>query len=533
MHWVPWSDNTSWGKSTQLNIFIKASATLSAVILGIAVSSGYRVAKSPTMRIYLCPPLLGWARGPIISTATRWKDSPIRCMSWSGTLEVTLSLPTRWHMWEWFVKGRWVRAIAYLGPLGWLGGGWYLAPSDCLGLLGIRDHWGRGHKVRKLYHLWQPIRVQSKTMLDSTGMFHWCKEVPLETAALTHREAALMNFQDHIVVSIFGEFNSTLIGLRDFIMPLSTSNLAYDELKPIIFLGELSYRKREWTSIQYFPKLYLFPGSGLSCANLRSVNIYKCSMCVIMSSVLTGETKQYMEDTECILATLNMRSMNLRHRPSTSGNTTSMNMPGQKESLPWIPVITELKKATNITFINEENKIPKHAETEPHLTSIYATGSVFSEYFLDALMPMTYFNWQVLALLQTLVTGGSTPELEEQLADEDTLTKCPHAEHAALRDRCKLSLIPLIDPRFPFNEALEAIRPMEIVENNFYVKYVITRPVKHFPLLATDLLYCVVPFQEQPSISEFGGQQFTTIEPFPQEEVLQSSEIVSTFSKSV
>ncbi|KAM8972344.1 calcium-activated potassium channel subunit alpha-1a-like [Pelodytes ibericus] len=397
-----------------------------------------------------------------------------------------------------------------------------------------------------------PIRrVHSKTMLDSTGMFHWCKEVPLEKAALTHREAALMNFQDHIVVSIFGESNSTLIGLRDFVMPLRTSNLAYEELKPIIFLGELSYMKREWTSIQYFPKLFLFPGSGLSCANLRSVNISKCSMCVIMSSVWTGETKQYMEDTECILATLNMRSMNLRHRPSSSA---SMNMPGQKEPLSSIPVITELKKASNITFISEDNKIPKHAETDPHLTSTFATGSVFSEYFLDALMPLTYFNWQVLGLLQTLVTGGSTPELEEQLADEDTLIKSsPHAAHDALRDRCKLCLIPLTDPRFQFSEVTLILFPFngdtygnifckELESSNVICigiyrlmdatspvqsRYVITRPVKHFLLLPTDLLYCVAPFQEHPSVSAFGGQELKTIKPVLQDEVLLNSEKLS------
>ncbi|KAM8972343.1 calcium-activated potassium channel subunit alpha-1-like [Pelodytes ibericus] len=389
----------------------------------------------------------------------------------------------------------------------------------------------------------QPIRrVHSKTMLDSTGMFHWCKEVPLEKAALTHREAALMNFQDHIVVSIFGESNSTLIGLRDFVMPLRTSNLAYEELKPIIFLGELSYMKREWTSIQYFPKLFLFPGSGLSCANLRSVNISKCSMCVIMSSVWTGETKQYMEDTECILATLNMRSMNLRHRPSSSA---SMNMPGQKEPLSSIPVITELKKASNITFISEDNKIPKHAETDPHLTSTFATGSVFSEYFLDALMPLTYFNWQVLGLLQTLVTGGSTPELEEQLADEDTLIKSsPHAAHDALRDRCKLCLIPLTDPRFQFSEGdtygnifCKELESSNVICIGIYrlmdatspiqSRYVITRPVKHFLLLPTDLLYCVAPFQEHPSVSAFGGQELKTIKPVLQDEVLLNSEKLS------
>ncbi|CAH2274642.1 potassium channel subfamily U member 1, partial [Pelobates cultripes] len=75
----------------------------------------------------------------------------------------------------------------------------------------------------------------------------------------THRSAAQMQFQDHIVVSIFGDINSTLIGLRDFVMPLRTSNLKYKELKPIVFLGELDYLTREWKSIQYFPKLFIFP----------------------------------------------------------------------------------------------------------------------------------------------------------------------------------------------------------------------------------------------------------------------------------
>ncbi|CAH2274634.1 potassium channel subfamily U member 1, partial [Pelobates cultripes] len=60
----------------------------------------------------------------------------------------------------------------------------------------------------------------------------------------------------------------------------------------------------------------------------------------------------------------------------------------------------------------------------------------------------SYFNWQVLALLQILVTGGTTPELEEQLGEENVLIKStPNTAHAAPRNRCKLSLVHLTDCR--------------------------------------------------------------------------------------
>ncbi|KAM4675803.1 potassium channel subfamily U member 1 [Discoglossus pictus] len=462
----------------------------------------------------------------------------------------------------------------------------------------------------------------SHPILDSTGMFHWCNAVPLEQATLTHKDAAQADFHNHIVVCIFGDADCPLVGLRDFVMPLRTSNLNYEELKQIIFLGPLKYLRREWKTIRNFPKLFVFPGSGLSCSNLRSVSIHKCSMSVILSSNQIYNEKKYLEDTECILATLNMRSMKSidtsfgaelgtlrggtwypmalcmnRHSNSLTGRvapglgegkvvviggysdtgprwrfasgadlwpqlghvaqvrwkydpsviemgmevlhvvvTSLVIHPGnrgfyqaalrllddKKEHASRLPVITELKQTSNIRFIQQAESIHHTCpKIKACMTTMFASGSVFSGCFLDSLMAMAYFNSQLLDLLQTLATGGRTPELEEQLAEEDALSRnTTNIGYAAPRDRSKLSLLPLTDHRLSalsrhtYGELFfNAMTCLGIIcigiyrlmdePNQSQTRYVITNPHKHFPLLQTDMLYCVVP----PDSSYMNGNQ--------------------------
>ncbi|MEE6479100.1 hypothetical protein FKM82_012127 [Ascaphus truei] len=139
--------------------------------------------------------------------------------------------------------------------------GVYRSPSDCSLLL--------AEKTRSLGVLpdsdYRDVILKkegnSHTVLDSTGMFHWCKAVSLEQAILTHGTASDKDLHNHIVVSVFADNNSTLIGLRNFVMPLRTSNFTFKELKHIVFVGSLKYLKREWKTIQNFPKLFVFPVS--------------------------------------------------------------------------------------------------------------------------------------------------------------------------------------------------------------------------------------------------------------------------------
>lgn len=68
----------------------------------------------------------------------------------------------------------------------------------------------------------------------------------------------------HVVVCIFGDVKSALIGLRNFVMPLRASNFHFHELKHIVFVGSLEYLKREWETLHNFPKVSILPVSKIS-----------------------------------------------------------------------------------------------------------------------------------------------------------------------------------------------------------------------------------------------------------------------------
>ncbi|KAL8202283.1 UNVERIFIED_CONTAM: Calcium-activated potassium channel subunit alpha-1 [Gekko kuhli] len=125
----------------------------------------------------------------------------------------------------------------------------------------------------------------------------------------TRSEAAMTVLSGHVVVCIFGDVTSALIGLRNFVMPLRASNFHYHELKHIVFVGSLEYLRREWETLHNFPKVSILPGTPLSRADLRAVNINLCDMCVILSANQNNIDDSSLQDKECILASLNIKSM--------------------------------------------------------------------------------------------------------------------------------------------------------------------------------------------------------------------------------
>ncbi|KAJ3610318.1 hypothetical protein NHX12_022411 [Muraenolepis orangiensis] len=144
---------------------------------------------------------------------------------------------------------------------------------------------------------------------DSTGMFHWCPSKEIEKVILTRSEASMTVLSGHVVVCIFGDVTSALVGLRNLVMPLRASNFHYHELKPIVFVGSLEYLRREWETLHNFPKVSILPGTPLSRADLRAVNINLCDMCVILSANQNNIDDASLQDKECILASLNIKSM--------------------------------------------------------------------------------------------------------------------------------------------------------------------------------------------------------------------------------
>ncbi|XP_058652795.1 calcium-activated potassium channel subunit alpha-1a isoform X11 [Onychostoma macrolepis] len=329
---------------------------------------------------------------------------------------------------------------------------------------------------------------------DSTGMFHWCPSKDIEKVILTRSEASMTVLSGHVVVCIFGDVTSALVGLRNLVMPLRASNFHYHELKPIVFVGSLDYLRREWETLHNFPKVSILPGTPLSRADLRAVNINLCDMCVILSANQNNIDDASLQDKECILATLNIKSMQfddsigvlqansqgftppgmdrsspdnspvhglVRQASITTGSNipiiTELAKPGkllplvsfsqEKNSGTNIQMITELVNDSNVQFLDQDDD--DDPDTELYLTQPFACGTAFAISVLDSLMSATYFNDNILTLIRTLVTGGATPELEALLAEENALRGgYSTPQTLANRDRCRVAQLALYDGPF-------------------------------------------------------------------------------------
>ncbi|XP_051945493.1 calcium-activated potassium channel subunit alpha-1a isoform X4 [Xyrauchen texanus] len=392
---------------------------------------------------------------------------------------------------------------------------------------------------------------------DSTGMFHWSPSKEIEKVILTRSEASMTVLSGHVVVCIFGDVTSALVGLRNLVMPLRASNFHYHELKPIVFVGSLEYLRREWETLHNFPKVSILPGTPLSRADLRAVNINLCDMCVILSANQNNIDDASLQDKECILASLNIKSMQFddsigvlqansqgftppgmdRSSPDNSpvhglvrqaSITTGSNIPiitelakplvslsQEKNSGTNIQMITELVNDSNVQFLDQDDD--DDPDTELYLTQPFACGTAFAISVLDSLMSATYFNDNILTLIRTLVTGGATPELEALLAEENALRGgYSTPQTLANRDRCRVAQLALYDGPFAdlgdggcygdlFCKALKTynmlcfgiyrLRDAHLgTPSQCMKRYVITNPPYEFELVPTDLIFCLMQF---------------------------------------
>uniref|UniRef100_A0A8C2ZZX2 Calcium-activated potassium channel subunit alpha-1 n=1 Tax=Cyclopterus lumpus TaxID=8103 RepID=A0A8C2ZZX2_CYCLU len=369
---------------------------------------------------------------------------------------------------------------------------------------------------------------------DSTGMFHWCPSKDIEKVILTRSEASMTVLSGHVVVCIFGDVTSALVGLRNLVMPLRASNFHYHELKPIVFVGSLEYLRREWETLHNFPKVSILPGTPLSRADLRAVNINLCDMCVILSANQNNIEDTSLQDKECILASLNIKSMQFDDSIGVlQANSQGFTPPGMDRSSPDsspvhgfvrqasvttgsnIPIITELVNDSNVQFLDQDDD--DDPDTELYLTQPFACGTAFAVSVLDSLMSATYFNDNILTLIRTLVTGGATPELEALLAEENALRGgYSTPQTLANRDRCRVAQLALYDGPFAdlgdggcygdlFCKALKTynmlcfgiyrLRDAHLNAPSPCTKrYVITNPPYEFELVPTDLIFCLMQF---------------------------------------
>ncbi|KRY74421.1 Calcium-activated potassium channel slo-1 [Trichinella pseudospiralis] len=367
---------------------------------------------------------------------------------------------------------------------------------------------------------------QQAIKYDSTGMFHWCPGRPIEESILERNQAKMTVLHGHVVVCLFADKDSPLIGLRNFVMPLRASNFHYHELKQVVIVGDVEYLRREWKTLYNLPKISILNGSPLSRADLRAVNINMCDMCVILSARIPNPTEDpTLADKEAILASLNIKAMQFEDLPllyPLPEGISPLSTPVKMSKIlvkfgTQVPMITELVNDSNVQFLDQDDE--DDPDTELYLTQPFACGTAFAISVLDSLMSTTYFNDSALTLIRTLVTGGATPELELILAEGAGLRGgMSTPETLKNRDRCRVAQLSLADGCFQsyhvtlfqigatygqvLSQALKdygmlcigLYRLHDTSTDDLEKRYVITNPPPDLKLISTDKVYVLQPY---------------------------------------
>ncbi|KAL0133616.1 hypothetical protein PUN28_000960 [Cardiocondyla obscurior] len=355
---------------------------------------------------------------------------------------------------------------------------------------------------------------------DSTGMFHWSPSRSLEDCILDRNQAAMTVLNGHVVVCLFADPDSPLIGLRNLVMPLRASNFHYHELKHVVIVGSVDYIRREWKMLQNLPKISVLNGSPLSRADLRAVNVNLCDMCCILSAKVPSNDDPTLADKEAILASLNIKAMTFDDTIGVLSQVGSPSVLHRRGSVYGanVPMITELVNDSNVQFLDQDDD--DDPDTELYLTQPFACGTAFAVSVLDSLMSTTYFNQNALTLIRSLITGGATPELELILAEGAGLRGgYSTPDSLANRDRCRVNQIALKDgPLSQYGNGkygelfVGALKSFGILCIGLYrfrqskesqndgthetssKRYVITNPPDDFPLLDTDQVFVLMQF---------------------------------------
>ncbi|XP_073250943.1 calcium-activated potassium channel subunit alpha-1-like isoform X3 [Porites lutea] len=363
-----------------------------------------------------------------------------------------------------------------------------------------------------------------KPCFDISGTFYWCEPTRFEDRLLNREEAMKIVFSHHILVCLFNDKDSPLLGLRPLVIPLRASNLLQSELKKIVFLGNKDYMEREWHQLCNFDDVYVLPGSPFCRADLRAVNANLADMVVFLSpSTASKADDPKLADKESVLASLNLKAMSFDDAVGMLSESTRNAFAGldfgvtprvERRGSAYgcnIPIITEVAFDQNVQYLDVDDEDDE--DQDLYMTQPFACGTAFTVSMLDSLMSATYFNPDILTLVRHLVTGGVSQFLEEHIAEGDELKGGLDAEQTAdTRSRCKIIQMSLFDgPLSQYGDGgkygdmfLHALRTSSKICLGLYrfrdshkvqlgipssKRYVICSPPYNFILQQTDLVF--------------------------------------------
>lgn len=287
-----------------------------------------------------------------------------------------------------------------------------------------------------------------------------------------------------------------------FILPLRSTNIAYKDLKYIVFLAPvLTPTIYEW--LTKFPKIVFIQGSPLLPENLYRANILNAEKAAIlsknydsdlskndMSKNIYNESNKFDEDHN---NESNNSNINNSHDRMSDAEAIFI-YKAIKKCTKNIQIVTDLISTENIEYLIDKKYISAVLFRKEFLplyefTPLFASGEVFFPGIIDRITCQSYYNPHLLVILKKLLIGGSQMKSKKLARLEEDL-KIPESD---------LWLIKV--PESHVNESFEKLfnhfnKSNSVIAIGLYRKnilddfyYVYTNPKKNTMIQREDLVF--------------------------------------------
>ena len=207
-----------------------------------------------------------------------------------------------------------------------------------------------------------------------------CPPQTIESCILDHDKP----LSNHIVMCLFANEQSPIIGLKNFLEPLRSQSIPHEQIKTVVIITNRMFLEKEWELINTFSNVYLVFGSPLSWAMLTKARIETCSVCVILTAIVgSSGTEHAIDDKEAVLCSLSIQSQI-----------------GGK-----VMIITDLIQESNVQFldISDEDEL----EERVYKSQPFACGEAFATSMFDSVTTSAFHCPGTLYLVENLIGSSS------------------------------------------------------------------------------------------------------------------------------
>ena len=266
----------------------------------------------------------------------------------------------------------------------------------------------------------------------------------------------ISDIKNHIVLCLFANGNSPLLGLHNFLKPLRSKRLPRDSIKPVVIVCEKAFLEKEWPIIRKIPKVYLVEGSPLLWSNLIAARVTHCSVCIVLTQLeASSPHERPIDDKEVILCSLNIQKRLMKIERN-------------------ILLITDLRLESNVQFLDfgdEDQPDERIYKAQP-----FACGEAFSSSMFDSITSSVFHSPGTLYLIEGLIHSSGS------------------------RSQCRVILLPIHNTGYS-GKTFDNLYKNMLSEGNLCLglsrkltssgnqRYVITCPKSNLPLDDTDLAF--------------------------------------------